>query len=321
MSGIPGIPSGGGSGDALDFNRRIQEALERAKQKAAPKVPAATTPAAALPGAPTSLQRPESSADAFNQRLAAALSQARGEAPTGQPETAGPQAPSTRRRPTDDRRTGPVGQGDHVVREGECMASIALYHGYFWETIWNDPANVELKETRQNPNVLLPADRVTIPEKRRKNESIVAEKRHRFVRRGEPASVRLRFHTFGKPRRGEDYELFIDDLFVRDGKLDHQGGLDCPIRSDAREAQVYVYDADGHCDEFRVALGKIPPISEPCGLQARLNNLGFVCGEDAERITPMIRAALKAFQREQELEPTGEADDRTRARLVEVHGC
>jgi peptidoglycan hydrolase-like protein with peptidoglycan-binding domain len=37
-------------------------------------------------------------------------------------------------------------------------------------------------------------------------------------------------------------------------------------------------------------------------------------------MTPQISEALAKFQREQGLTPTGEADEKTRARLKELHG-
>jgi hypothetical protein len=86
----------------------------------------------------------------------------------------------------------PVGQGEYVVSQGECISSIAKDAGHFWKTIWYDEANAELRKIRKNPGALLPGDRVHVPEIRLKEQSCVTDKRHLFVRRGEPAFLELR---------------------------------------------------------------------------------------------------------------------------------
>ncbi|MGC9973362.1 MAG: LysM domain-containing protein [Bryobacteraceae bacterium] len=46
----------------------------------------------------------------------------------------------------------------HVVKQGDCMSSIADQYGFFWETLWNHERNAQLKERRKNPNVLMAGD-------------------------------------------------------------------------------------------------------------------------------------------------------------------
>src|SRR5260370_22392801 len=89
------------------------------------------------------------------------------------------------------RNIGPIGTGDHVVQEGECLLSIAYQHGFLWETIWNLPANAQLRGTRKDPGQLLVGDRIMIPERETKEVSADTDKWHRFVKRGVPAKLRL----------------------------------------------------------------------------------------------------------------------------------
>lgn len=64
--------------------------------------------------------------------------------------------------------SGPIGTGDWTVEPGDSMASIADQTGHYWQTIWDDPANQDLKKTRENPETLLAGDKVTVPSLREK---------------------------------------------------------------------------------------------------------------------------------------------------------
>ena len=215
--------------------------------------------------------------------------------------------------------TGPIGQGDYVVKEGDCVSSIAKNSGHFWETIWNEPANVELQEIRQDPNVLLPDDRVTVPAIRKKQEPGDTEMRHRFVRRGEPAKIHIRVLEEEKPRGNQPYQLDVDGTAFT-GTTAADGSVALPIPGNARKGKLVVGPPDDQV-EYDLILGALPPLSEIVGVQDRLDNLGFNCGETDGKLGPRTKRALAKFQEENGLPITGEPDEATRAKLEECHGA
>jgi hypothetical protein len=81
---------------------------------------------------------------------------------------------------------------DYIVKDGDCVSSIAFNHGFFWETLWNSGHNAELKSKRKDPNILQEGDVVHIPELTLKDESCATEKRHEFKLKGVPAKLKLR---------------------------------------------------------------------------------------------------------------------------------
>ncbi|MFQ5806161.1 MAG: peptidoglycan-binding protein [Phycisphaerae bacterium] len=250
-----------------------------------------------------------SGADDFAQRVQQQLRRAQEEGPQAPTEA----PPGTTAEEAQTQSGGPVGQGEHVVRQGECISSIAKDTGHFWETIWNDGGNTELRETRQDPNVLLPEDRVTVPEKRRKDEPIAAEQRHRFVRRGEPSFLPIKVLGADGPRANEPYEITIDGK-TTSGVLDAEGKLEAKIPGNARTAELKVGQ-----DVYRLKLGGVDPITEVSGIQARLNNLGFDCGPVDGKLGPRTRGALNLFRAQVGLPQSDDLDEATRQKLDEQH--
>ena len=214
------------------------------------------------------------------------------------------------------RATGPVGQGERVVRDGECISSIAREAGHFWETVWNDGANSGLREVRGDPNILLPGDRVHVPEIRPKQEPGETEMRHRFVLRGEPTDIRVRVMDDDQPRASQPYTVEVGDREYT-GTTDADGWLTVPIPGDARLATLTIGPDDA---VIPLQLGELDPVEEIRGVQDRLDNLGFDCDGERGELGDGTREALRAFQERFELEVTGEPDEATRSRLVQEHG-
>lgn len=212
----------------------------------------------------------------------------------------------------------PVGQGNYTVKQGDCIESIAHAHGHFWETIWDDPANAELKRAREDPNVLMPGDRVEIMPKRPKEVSKEPEQTHRFRRKGVPSQFRIRLlDDEGEPRAGVPYMMSIDGK-THDGSADSDGQIIEWIPPGARAGRLVV---DG--DEERALdldFRHIDPIGTPAGIQKRLSNLGFYAGPFTEELDEATRAALALFQGSVGLEPTGSPDEHTLSTLAQSHG-
>ena len=150
---------------------------------------------------------------------------------------------------------------DHAARKGDCITSIAAAYGHFWDVVWNDPANAELKELRQHPNLLREGDTVHVPPIRlRTSSSLGTGTTHRFRRKGIPATLKLRFTDFDEPRKDLPYQLLVDGAPVQEGKLDGDGGLEAWIAPGAQKAQVLLGDPP---ETHEFLLGHLPPSFSP----------------------------------------------------------
>lgn len=217
----------------------------------------------------------------------------------------------------------PVGQGEHVVQPGEGMSKIAEKHGFFWQTLWNNPANSDLRNARQNPEVLLPGDRVTIPKADPGHKTVTTGKTHRFRLKGVPVRITFQLSDPAGTRfAGKDYLLEVGTRKYT-GKTNSEGCVDAWIAPSASTGRLTVkLDTPGYPKEgkWTLQIGFLEPIDSPRGVEARLNNLGYRCeGEDGNS-GQVTSKAIRAFQRDQGLEPTGTPDDRTQAALLRAHG-
>jgi hypothetical protein len=199
-----------------------------------------------------------------------------------------------------------------TVEQGDCLSSISDEHGFFWSTVWNHPDNADLKELRNDPNALLEGDVVVVPDKAMKEESCATEQKHKFKKKGTPAKIKIRLMLDDEPRANEPYRLQIDGTWF-EGNLDGDGFLEQVIPPGSVRGILRVGTGE-RIDEYELALGTLDPIDTDSGVNGRLRGLGYHFeGDDPE-------AAIRAFQKKEQLEETGAIDDQTRKKLKERFG-
>jgi len=204
---------------------------------------------------------------------------------------------------------------NHKVEEGDSVVSLSEEHGLFANTIWNDPQNAELKQKRKDMNVLMPGDVVYIRDLRIKEVDKPTTKQHVFRRKGIPALYRLQIFDVEEPRKNQKYRLTVDGV-LHEGRTDAHGVLQEYLPASSRDGELIIGP-----DEFRVFLkfGYLDPINELAGIQKRLNNIGYDCGEASNELNDQTRFALKDFQRRFDLPQTGEPDKATVDQLEKIH--
>lgn len=206
----------------------------------------------------------------------------------------------------------------YTVQQGDTTSSLAQKHGLFWETIWNNPENEQLKNIRKNHNILFPGDKIFIPAVRVREESVITDKQHRFQRKGIPEKLNMQFlDLYGDPFANEPYTLIVDKK-VSNGKLDDKGWLRTSISPVAREGRIEIGES-GELWALDIDLGHLDPVTELTGVQARLRNLGHYNGPVDGKESDELSRAIRSFRSCHGLEVNEEIDDDFRNKLSEVY--
>jgi N-acetylmuramoyl-L-alanine amidase len=212
----------------------------------------------------------------------------------------------------------------HIVQQGEYLSQIARQHGFVsYLSIWDHPQNGELKKKRKNPNVLLPGDRLFVPERERKEESAATEQKHRFETSRKKLFLSLVLEElYDKPISRATCELAVDGALFK-LTTDGAGAIKQEIAGNAQHGRLTVRDVETGIQELPIAIriGALDPVEEVSGQIARLSNLGYYRGpvdavDEKERLS-----AVEEFQCDQGLKVDGVCGSRTQAKLKEVHGC
>lgn len=206
------------------------------------------------------------------------------------------------------------------VTQGDCLASIAAEYGFVsFAEIWEHPGNAGLRAKRGNPNVLMPGDTVYIPDVPERVEGARVTAVNPFRLPGEPVWLRLRLtDATGSPLAGE-FAVTVGAAVTR-GAVGPDGRIEVKVPADARMADLALAAAPG--ESWTLQLGGLHPAEYVCGVQARLNNLGYDSGPVDGIQGPITRTAIKAFQRDHPpLAVDGVCGPKTRAVLLSEHGC
>jgi peptidoglycan hydrolase-like protein with peptidoglycan-binding domain len=132
------------------------------------------------------------------------------------------------------------------------------------------------------------------------------------------------------------FELVLtDELAPFVGETYKVEGLPRPITDTVRADRLVKLDVPVHVREVRlvfekrglvlpIRIGDLDPASEPSGVRTRLENLGYLRAS-AEPLSEReaderLVTAIRHFQRDHGLEPTGENDPPFQAELVAAHG-
>jgi len=205
----------------------------------------------------------------------------------------------------------------HVVKQGECFISIAASKGFSWQTLWNDIGNKALKDLRKDPHVILPGDEILIPEKKLREETGNTDQRHTFQRIGLPPKMRIVLLDDNQdPRVDLPYILEVDGETFS-GTTDGGGVVEHRISPRASTGNLRV--GPEYVERYTLRLGHLDPHDEVVGVQKRLKNLGYECGEFDGEAGPKTKAALRAFQKRCGIEETGIIDETTRQKLRQLH--
>ncbi|WP_437731441.1 type VI secretion system tip protein TssI/VgrG [Sorangium sp. So ce1335] len=127
--------------------------------------------------------------------------------------------------------------------------------------------------------------------------------------------------VYEKPYARKKYRLVVDGVKYEgvttdDGMVEQ----DLPPTAETGELVVWIKEPEKEPTlTWRLKLGDLPPMDTPHGVRLRLKNLGYYRLTEGHTEGAEIEA-LKAFQRDQGLEPTGVLDEETRGRIEAAHG-
>jgi N-acetylmuramoyl-L-alanine amidase len=209
----------------------------------------------------------------------------------------------------------------HIAQQGDCIHSLAAMHGHIWQTLWEHPENRHLREIGRTPSQLLPGDEVVIPEVRIKDMDAQTEQTHRYRKKGSLVELRVLVTEFGLPRKNEPCHLEIGSPANRiesaTGKTNADGLAVFQLSPNLTRATLVVGTEK---DRYELLIGHMDPPDTLSGKHARLENLGYSCG-DLDTWDGDSDDAMNEFHREEQHSEPADRDSSTdHQRLKDAYG-
>ncbi|MCC6525839.1 MAG: peptidoglycan-binding protein [Polyangiaceae bacterium] len=206
----------------------------------------------------------------------------------------------------------------HVVQQGEHVRKLAFQRGTRPEEVWSHAKNAELAAKRKSMDLLAPGDLLHLPTTRRPGIALRAGVENKYQAAIPTVPVHIQIDSRGPSLASQPFELrgaYGGGEPLR-GTAGPNGEIDLELPVHVREVVVAFPDL-GLTTPVR--LGDLDPVGERSGVVARLRNLGFLApggtpSEDA------LATAIRAFQADRGMTPSGKLDQDLHRALEEVHG-
>ncbi len=216
----------------------------------------------------------------------------------------------------------------HKVVQGESLSSIASHYGFNTiDSIYNHSNNSDFKALRSNPDIIHVGDEVFIPELSPAKYKIELNKKVTFIRKypKELLSLLINFEEDEENQGGDKDAILIVNDVEYPSKSDSSGLVKWKLpKTSKRTGLVKLFlepDQNEATHAFEVKLGDLNPVSENTGVQARLNGLGFHCGNIDNKIKDKSEEAIRKFQKVNNLVVDGIAGTNTQQALENKYGC
>jgi hypothetical protein len=164
----------------------------------------------------------------------------------------------------------------YTVQPGDYLVKIARNHGIAnWHTIWDHPANTELRQQRKSPDILQAGDKLFVPAATVKTVELATGKTHKLAVSVPRPRLRIRvLDVNGNPVANQFCFVSIDTPLP--ATTDSDGKIDVPLEPDHPvEGELFFPDLKL---KYHLMIGGLDPENTEKGEKHRLNNMGYFAG-------------------------------------------